>query len=122
MPGGVSSPVRAFKPFPFFTTHAKGSRIYDVDGREFIDFCLAYEPLVLGHCNDEVLDAVKEQLERGWLFGTIPQLQAYSRNSSKRDINLLVFLKESPKKYNRADSILILTSFLFLRKTFVALT
>ena len=70
MPGGVSSPVRAFKPFPFFTTHAKGSRIYDVDGREFIDFCLAYGPLVLGHCNDEVLDAVKEQLERGWLFGT----------------------------------------------------
>ena len=70
MPGGVSSPVRAFKPFPFFTTHAKGSRIYDVDGREFIDFCLAYGPLVLGHRNDEVLNAVKEQLERGWLFGT----------------------------------------------------
>ena len=111
--------MRAFKPFPFFTTHTKGSRIYDVDGREFIDFCLAYGPLVLGHRNDEVLDAVKEQLERGWLFGTISQLQAYSRNSSKRDINLLVFLKESQK--NRADSILILTSFLFLRKTFVAL-
>ncbi len=70
IPGGVSSPVRAFRPFPFFTAYAKGSRIYDVDGRSFIDYCLAYGPLVLGHRNEEVMNAVKEQLERGWLFGT----------------------------------------------------
>ncbi len=70
MPGGVSSPVRAFKPYPFFTASAKGSRIYDVDGREYIDYCLAYGPLVLGHGNGEVKDTVKEQLEKGWLYGT----------------------------------------------------
>jgi glutamate-1-semialdehyde 2,1-aminomutase len=70
MPAGVSSPVRAYKPYPFFTTHARGSRLYDVDGREYIDYCLAYGPLVLGHGNEEVKAAVKDQLEKGWLFGT----------------------------------------------------
>ncbi len=70
MPGGVSSPVRAYKPYPFFTVSAKGSRIYDIDGREYIDYCLAYGPLVLGHGNEEVKEAVKEQLDKGWLYGT----------------------------------------------------
>lgn len=70
MPGGVSSPVRAYKPYPFFTKHANGSKIYDVDGREYIDYCLAYGALVLGHGNEEVKNAVKEQLEEGWLYGT----------------------------------------------------
>lgn len=70
MPGGVSSPVRAYKPYPFFTVRAKGSRIYDVDGRDYIDYCLAYGPLVLGHGNEEVRAAVIEQLEKGWLYGT----------------------------------------------------
>ncbi|MGB2728332.1 MAG: glutamate-1-semialdehyde 2,1-aminomutase [Halobacteriota archaeon] len=70
MSGGVSSPVRAYKPYPFFTASAKGSRIYDVDGREYIDYCLAYGPLVLGHGNEEVRAAVREQLEKGWLYGT----------------------------------------------------
>ena len=70
MPGGVSSPVRAYAPYPFFTASAKGSRIRDADGREFVDYCLAYGPLVLGHANEEVKEAVKEQLERGWLYGT----------------------------------------------------
>ncbi len=70
MPGGVSSPVRAYTPYPFFTMRAKGSRIYDVDGREYIDYCLAYGPLVLGHGNEEVKNAVSEQLEKGWLYGT----------------------------------------------------
>ena len=70
MPGGVSSPVRAYKPYPFYTARAKGSKIYDVDGREYIDYCLAYGPLVLGHGNEEVKRAVVDQLEKGWLYGT----------------------------------------------------
>ena len=70
MPGGVSSPVRAYTPFPFFTTRAKGSRIYDIDGRAYLDYCLAYGPLVLGHGNEEVKNVVIEQLEKGWLYGT----------------------------------------------------
>ncbi|RCV62818.1 glutamate-1-semialdehyde 2,1-aminomutase [Methanophagales archaeon] len=70
MPGGVSSPVRAYKPYPFYTARAKGSKIYDVDGKEYIDYCLAYGPLVLGHGNEEVKHAVVDQLEKGWLYGT----------------------------------------------------
>jgi len=70
MPGGVSSPVRAYKPYPFFTSSGKGSRVYDVEGNGYIDYCLAYGPLILGHAPEEVKEAIKEQLERGWLFGT----------------------------------------------------
>jgi glutamate-1-semialdehyde 2,1-aminomutase len=70
MPGGVNSPVRAFMPYPFFTKCAKGSRLTDVDGKEYIDFCLAYGPLILGHANPAVVEAVKTQLELGTLYGT----------------------------------------------------
>ncbi len=68
--GGVNSPVRAMKPYPFFTKHAKGSKIYDVDGNEYIDYCLAYGPLILGHAHDYVVGKIKEQAERGTAYGT----------------------------------------------------
>lgn len=70
MPGGVSSPVRAIKPYPFYTARAAGSRLYTVDGKEFIDCCMAYGPLVLGHAHPAVKDAIARQLEKGWLYGT----------------------------------------------------
>lgn len=73
MPGGVNSPVRAFTPYPFFTKSAKGSRIMDVDGNEYIDYCLAYGPLVLGHGHPEVVAAVREQLGKGTMYGTPTQ-------------------------------------------------
>ena len=52
LPGGVDSPVRAYKPYPFFAKEARGSKIIDVDGNSYIDYCLAYGPLVLGHANE----------------------------------------------------------------------
>jgi glutamate-1-semialdehyde 2,1-aminomutase len=70
MPGGVNSPVRAFEPYPFFTKSARGSRLTDVDGREYIDYCLGYGPLILGHAYPKVIEAVRGQLESGTLFGT----------------------------------------------------
>ena len=75
LPGGVSSPVRAIKPFPFYTAKAKGSKIYDVDGNVYIDYCLAYGPLILGHANPVVKNALNEQLEKGWLYGTPIELE-----------------------------------------------
>ncbi len=75
LPGGVSSPVRAVKPFPFYTAYAKGSKIYDVDGNCYIDYCLAYGPLILGHANPVVKKAIEEQLEKGWLYGTPIELE-----------------------------------------------
>lgn len=70
MPGGVSSPVRAIKPYPFFTEKASGSHITTVDGDDLIDCCMAYGPLILGHAHPAVKAAIAEQLERGWLYGT----------------------------------------------------
>jgi glutamate-1-semialdehyde 2,1-aminomutase len=70
MPGGVNSPVRLFQPYPFFTERAKGSRLFDVDGKEYVDYCLGYGPLILGHAHPKIVDAVRAQLENGSLFGT----------------------------------------------------
>lgn len=70
IPGGVNSPVRAFSPYPFFTKSAKGSKLIDVDGKQYIDYCLGYGPLILGHAHPKVIGAVKEQLDNGTLFGT----------------------------------------------------
>jgi glutamate-1-semialdehyde 2,1-aminomutase len=69
MPGGVNSPVRAFPPYPFFAEHAKGSHLSDVDGKEYIDYCMAYGPLILGHAHPKIIEAVKAQLENGTLYG-----------------------------------------------------
>ncbi|WP_414468615.1 glutamate-1-semialdehyde 2,1-aminomutase [Methanobacterium sp. ACI-7] len=69
LPGGVDSPVRAYKPYPFFAKYAMGSKIYDVDENEYIDYCLAYGPLVLGHANDKIMQKVKDQLDLGTAFG-----------------------------------------------------
>ncbi|MBB6068136.1 glutamate-1-semialdehyde 2,1-aminomutase [Methanococcus maripaludis] len=67
--GGVNSPVRLFKPFPFFVKSAKDCFLYDEDGNEFIDYCLAYGPMVLGHANENILNAVKSQMDLGTAYG-----------------------------------------------------
>lgn len=70
IPGGVNSPVRLFRPYPFFTKSGKGSRIVDVDDNEYIDYCLGYGALLLGHANARIIEAVKAQLDNGSLYGT----------------------------------------------------
>jgi len=72
IPGGVNSPVRAYKSVgtePRFIDRAKGARIWDVDGREYIDFVGSWGPMILGHASDAVLDRVREQLGRGTSYG-----------------------------------------------------
>ena len=69
IPGGVSSPVRAYEPYPFFVKKGHGSRIYDVDGNEYIDHCLAYGPLVLGHANEKITHTISHQLKLGTAYG-----------------------------------------------------
>ncbi len=70
IPGGVNSPVRAYKPYPFFTARAQGSRLYDEDGNNYLDYSLAYGPMILGHAHPEISDAVKKQLRKGTMYGT----------------------------------------------------
>src|SRR3954462_2295802 len=72
IPGGVNSPVRAFRGVggePFFVERAAGAHIWDVDGREYIDFVGTWGPAILGHAPRVVLDAVREAAERGTSFG-----------------------------------------------------
>lgn len=69
MPGGVSSPVRAYEPYPFFAKQAKGSKIIDVDGKTYIDYCLGYGPLILGHANPKIVDDISKQAQKGTLYG-----------------------------------------------------
>src|SRR2546423_52903 len=71
-PGGVSSPVRAFRGVggePIVVDRGEGSRIWDVDGKEYIDFVLSWGPLVLGHSSPIVIDAVADAMQRGTSFG-----------------------------------------------------
>jgi glutamate-1-semialdehyde 2,1-aminomutase len=70
MPGGVSSPVRAIKPFPFYTASGQGAVLRTVDGVDYIDCCMGYGPLILGHAHRAVKDAIARQLGDGWLYGT----------------------------------------------------
>ena len=72
MPGGVNSPVRAFRAVgcdPVFIDHGKGDRVFDVDGNEYIDYVSSWGPLILGHANDMVLEAVAEAAAKGLTFG-----------------------------------------------------
>ncbi|MCM2323254.1 MAG: glutamate-1-semialdehyde 2,1-aminomutase [Oligoflexia bacterium] len=71
-PGGVHSPVRAFKGVggtPRFIRSACGAELEDVDGKRYIDFCMSWGPLIFGHQDEEVAEAVRAALARGWSFG-----------------------------------------------------
>ena len=71
-PGGVNSPVRAFGSVggtPRFITKGKGSRVWDADGNEYIDFCASWGPLILGHANEKVENAIIEAVKNGPSFG-----------------------------------------------------
>ncbi|MDP2949121.1 MAG: aminotransferase class III-fold pyridoxal phosphate-dependent enzyme, partial [Chloroflexota bacterium] len=72
MPGGVSSPVRAFRAVggePLVIARGQGSRLYDVDGNPYIDYVCAYGPLILGHAHPQVVAAISEAAGRGTAYG-----------------------------------------------------
>ena len=72
IPGGVNSPVRAFKAVkmnPLFIKRAKGSKLFDVDGNEYIDYVGSWGPMILGHAHDEVVRKLEETLRNGTSFG-----------------------------------------------------
>lgn len=78
MPGGVNSPVRAYRDMgidPPVMKSAKGVIIKDEDGKEYIDFVLAWGPMLLGHCNEEVVKAIKEISESAIAFGAPTELE-----------------------------------------------
>lgn len=78
IPGGVNSPVRAFKSVeakPIFIEKAKGPYLYDADGNKFVDYCLSWGPMILGHANKEILDAVRKTMVKGTSYGIPTELE-----------------------------------------------
>jgi glutamate-1-semialdehyde 2,1-aminomutase len=77
-PGGVNSPVRAFRSVggtPLFISKGKGSHIWDADGNQYVDYCCSWGPLILGHADSRVVDAVKLSVENGSSFGAPTELE-----------------------------------------------
>ncbi|WP_257346354.1 glutamate-1-semialdehyde 2,1-aminomutase [Pseudalkalibacillus decolorationis] len=78
MPGGVNSPVRAFKSVdmdPIYMKRGKGSKIYDLDDNEYIDYVLSWGPLILGHADDQVIESLKKTVEFGTSFGAPHEME-----------------------------------------------
>ncbi len=78
IPGGVNSPVRAFKSVggtPKFIAKGSGAYLYDVDGNKYLDFCNSWGPLILGHVDEDVVAAVKAQIDKGMTFGASTELE-----------------------------------------------
>jgi glutamate-1-semialdehyde 2,1-aminomutase len=78
IPGGVNSPVRAFRAVggkPIFIRRARGSRMFDVDGNQYIDYVLSWGPLILGHAHPTIVRALKKAVENGTSFGAPTPLE-----------------------------------------------
>jgi glutamate-1-semialdehyde 2,1-aminomutase len=78
MPGGVSSPARSFRAVgmpPLVLERGRGSHVWDADGREFIDYLMAFGPLILGHAHPAVVEALREALAQGTAFGATTALE-----------------------------------------------
>src|SRR5258705_12147120 len=78
IPGGVNSPVRAFRAVggaPPFIARGQGARLWDVDGRAYIDFVGSWGPLILGHAAPAVVEAVTEAARRGTTYGAPTALE-----------------------------------------------
>lgn len=78
IPGGVNSPVRAFKAVggdPIFVKEAKGAYLYDEDGNTFIDYIASWGPLILGHAYEPVINAVIEKAKKGTSFGMPTEIE-----------------------------------------------
>ncbi len=87
IPGGVNSPVRAFKSVgrdPLYIKSAKGAKLTDVDGNEFVDYIGSWGPMILGHAHERVIEAVCETALSGTSFGA----------SNEREIDLAVLIKK----------------------------
>jgi len=78
LPGGVNSPVRAWRSVkgnPLFIERAKGAKIYDVDGHEYIDYVCSWGPMIVGHAHEEVIEAIKHTASKGTSFGAPTEVE-----------------------------------------------
>ncbi len=87
IPGGVNSPVRAFKAIgipPTFMERAKGSKIFDVDGNEYIDYVGSWGPMILGHAHPKIVAALKKAIPKGTSYGAPTPLEVELASKVKK--------------------------------------
>jgi glutamate-1-semialdehyde 2,1-aminomutase len=87
IPGGVNSPVRAFKAIgvpPSFIERAKGSKIFDVDGNEYIDYVGSWGPMILGHAHPKIVAALKKAISKGTSYGAPTPLEVELASKVKK--------------------------------------
>ena len=77
IPGGVNSPVRFYKPYPFFVDSSFGSSVVTVDHKTLLDYCMGYGSLLLGHAFSDVLNAIQNCLDKGTLFCMPTEREVY---------------------------------------------
>ncbi len=70
LPLGVNSPVRFFEPYPFFVRSASGAHLYDIEGTRYLDYAMGYGALLFGHAYAPIINAIKQRLDTGTLYGT----------------------------------------------------
>lgn len=96
MPGGVNSPVRACKNVgrtPLFIERARGDKIYDADGNEYIDYVCSWGPNILGHGRKEIIDAVKHSCDSGLTFGACHKGEIELAQIIKRNVPSMELLR-----------------------------
>ncbi len=96
MPGGVNSPVRAFRSVggePLFIKKAKGSKIYDVDGKAYIDYVLSWGPMILGHAHPKVTAALKRAVSNGTSYGAPTELEVALAKMVKKAVPSIEMLR-----------------------------
>jgi glutamate-1-semialdehyde 2,1-aminomutase len=94
VPGGVHSPVRSFKGLhttPRFINRGKGAIIWDEDGKDYVDFCMSFGPLIHGHQDPEIKEAIIKALDNGWTFGAC---EKYSLELAEYIVNRIPFIEQ----------------------------
>jgi glutamate-1-semialdehyde 2,1-aminomutase len=82
IPGGVNTAIQYFPPYPLYMSKGLGARLWDVDGKEYVDHCLAYGAMTAGHANPVILEAIRKQLDRG----TLPGFQGEGAEELAREV------------------------------------
>ncbi len=96
IPGGVNSPVRAFRSVgggPLFIQKAKGSKLYDVDNKTYIDYVLSWGPMILGHAHPRVTAALKKAIEKGTSYGAPTERETRLAKLVKRAFPSIAMLR-----------------------------
>ncbi len=94
VPGGVHSPVRSFKGLhttPRFINRGKGAYIWDEEGKNYIDFCMSFGPLIHGHQDPEIKEAIIKALDNGWTFGAC---EKYSLELAQYIVDRISFIEQ----------------------------